>query len=114
MTKSDKKLEKALVNALTNLCELYKNKALGFSWLTHTGTIAPLSLQVTCVFTSNEQLTLAITEKSTQAFEQDIRKVLSTIFGKQANKKCTIWFDSEENCQLTNQGNWQQRLHKKH
>jgi len=52
MTKSDKKLEKLLVNSLTDVCENTMKTIHGFEWLTHHVNYNkfPESLMVLCVF----------------------------------------------------------------
>lgn len=53
MGNSEKKMERAIVQALTKVCEQAKPKVAGFSWLTHEVDYQnfPESLQVTLVFT---------------------------------------------------------------
>lgn len=52
MRKTDKKLERDIIRALTDVCEAAKTTHSGFEWLTHTVdyTKFPESLRVTLVF----------------------------------------------------------------
>lgn len=54
MKKSDKKLEKLLVNSLTDVCENTMKAINGFEWLTHHVNYNkfPESLMVLCVFSN--------------------------------------------------------------
>lgn len=61
MRKTDKKIDKAIISALTEVCEEAKFEHPGFSWLTHEVDYQrfPSSLRVTLVFdeqTNDEQL----------------------------------------------------------
>lgn len=110
MKKSDKKLENALIKKLTALCESTKSLGIGFSWLTHSGQLSPLSLRITCVFLTNEQLKRATDNGDTKVIEREIQYELNKFFGKISNRQLRINFDTEETCQLSHNGNWQQRL----
>ena len=61
MTKTDKKTDKLIRQALTQCCEQAKDEITGFSWLTHQVNYAdfPNSLVVTCMFETQEQLIAA-------------------------------------------------------
>tara|TARA_B110000483_G_scaffold230535_1_gene295844 strand:- start:502 stop:783 length:282 start_codon:yes stop_codon:yes gene_type:complete len=55
MTKSEKKLERSIIQNLTDVCEIAKSSADGFQWLTHKVNYKefPQSLKVICYFDSH-------------------------------------------------------------
>lgn len=57
-TKTEKKLENAIVTALTRVCEAAKERDIGFEWITHAVDYKdiPNSLIVTCVFADQQSL----------------------------------------------------------
>lgn len=61
MKKTDKKIEKKLVSALTVICDLALDRIEGFQWLTHTVNFNqfPHSLTVICVFDTHDNLAQA-------------------------------------------------------
>jgi hypothetical protein len=104
--------DRLLVKALTHACETAKAEIVGFSWLTHEVDYQafPASLQVIWIFDTQAQLAEALEkgqgkrmyELTAQAFaEADIN--VSVV-------SAHVRFDSEEECQRTNGGNWQSRL----
>jgi len=116
MTKTDKKLDNNLRQSLTTICEQEKDNIAGFAWLTHSANYSALanSLRITCVFTSNAELTEAKQCGQTQGLVQIISCKLQSLLQAQGIKakaldKC-IRFDSEENCEREHGGNWAKRL----
>ncbi len=105
-------IERRLVATLTEACETAKAEIVGFCWLTHTADYRafPSSLRVTWVFDTltNKQQALAS--------GQDARMVELTAMalaeaGIALDPVSThVHYDTEEQCQRTHAGNWQQRL----
>lgn len=64
MRKTDRKIENAIITALTDVCEDALEQVPGFRWLTHTVNYNnfPDSLQVTCVF--DDELSLETARQS--------------------------------------------------
>ena len=58
MKKTDKKIDNAICQTLTQLCEIQLKKIDGFQWITHAVNYKqfPNSLQVTCIFDSETSL----------------------------------------------------------
>ena len=114
MRKRDKKIENAICQALTDVCETALESYAGFSWLTHRVDYQrfPDSLLVICVFDNNAALTQFIA----QGHDRDLSALIQQHLAKQQivlkQPKRQISFDSEENCQQSHQGNWQARLAK--
>ncbi len=61
MRKMDKKRDKDIVAALTEVCEAAKLESEGFAWISHRVNFQrfPESLQVSCAYSSASQLNLA-------------------------------------------------------
>ena len=57
MKKSDKKTDKLLRQALTEICEKALDEVAGFKWLTHSVNYAdfPNSLVITCMFDTEDE-----------------------------------------------------------
>ena len=74
MTKTEKRLDKAIREALTQACEQAKEHVHEFSWLTHTADLKklPQSLKVSCYCKE-----LPITAEQTQLISSLIIKELS-------------------------------------
>ena len=111
MRKTDKKVEKQLISALTHVCEQALEQVSGFLWLTHTVNFNnfPQSLRVVCVFDTEEhrsqyvmsdnQLLTSLVVANLNILNIDIRKV-----------KQLVILDSEERCKREHDGNWARRL----
>jgi hypothetical protein len=128
MRKTDKKLEKGLITALTKVCEQALEEIKGFQWLTHQVNFNdfPRSLRVTCVFETRAQVTVLLDSplQTFQAQPQDISPPLSDstiladlIFDELSNvgiylhdRRIQIKFDSEEACLAEHEGKWNRRL----
>ena len=76
MTKTEKRLDKAIRVALTQACEQAKEQVQEFSWLTHTADLKklPQSLKVSCYCKE-----LPITAEQTHLISSLIIKELSAI-----------------------------------
>ncbi|MBU2884376.1 hypothetical protein KO507_01210 [Gilvimarinus agarilyticus] len=108
MKKSDKKKENAIIAALTQACEIAKDRGDGFEWLTHFVNYDrfPQSLLVVCVYDTNEKLARA----DQAAICALIQQHLESIDIRVASIQRQVKFDSEENCEIANNGNWDERL----
>jgi len=111
MRKTDKKLEKQLREQLTYVCEHALKQVVGFQWLTHKVNYAdfPKSLQVVCVFDSNENL-MRYTASESQLLNHEIAAVLRALNVNVKAVKDLIAFDTEERCNYEHEGNWAKRL----
>ena len=111
MNKRDKQLEKKIITALTADCENFKSSIDGFSWLTHLINFsAKENISIICVFDTNEQLQDAAKLNQTDMIIKTITATLKTmdVIIKKPYKQITM--DSEENCNLSHKGDWQQRF----
>ena len=65
MTKTEKKLEQQLIEALTEVCEIAKENLPGFQWITHEVNFKqwPKSLRVICQFENQGDLSKALHSK---------------------------------------------------
>lgn len=116
MKKSDKKIEKAIISQLTDVCEETLKTDIGFEWLTHTVNYNrfPASLKVICVFDRKHHLAKALGDGTDKILMENIKRKLASIDIKLANAKKQIFFDCEEDCQNQHQGNWEKRLISQH
>jgi hypothetical protein len=108
MKKTDKKVDNAIIDVLTEVCDIAQENYNGFKWITHFANYNdfPDSLSVVCVYDTNEQL-----EKT------DVNELRILINEKllciDVNIKdiCRqVSFDTEENCSDENNGNWNERF----
>ncbi|UZE09800.1 hypothetical protein [Pseudomonas sp. B21-053] len=105
-------IERRLVATLTEACETAKAEIIGFTWLTHEVdyTRFPSSLRVIWVFNTEAEKNQAL------ANGQGARMVELTTFALTEAEVLVspvaahVQFDSEEQCQRVNGGNWVQRL----
>lgn len=105
-------IERLLVATLTEACETAKAEIVGFDWLTHEVDYSdfPSSLRVIWVFD-----TQANKEQALVSGQGERMVELTAIALKDADVLVSpvsahVHFDSEEQCQRANGGNWQQRL----
>jgi hypothetical protein len=112
MRKTDKKIDNQLRIALTEVCEVALEDIDGFQWLTHLVqyTNFPQSLQIVCVFDTNQQFTSFNVSATKQQLSQLIQKKLLQINIKFKNIDEHIRFDTEQNCESEHQGKWAERL----
>ncbi|UTF61827.1 hypothetical protein [Gilvimarinus sp. DA14] len=108
MRKTDKKKEKAIIQALTRACEIAKDRGDGFLWLTHFVDYDrfPASLEVVCVYRTNKQLARADREAIIALVTEQLR----AIDIKLADGRRQVSFDTEENCEREHNGRWQDRF----
>lgn len=112
MRKSDKKIDNQLRTVLTEICESALEDIEGFKWLTHTVNYSnfPKSLKIICVFDTNESLDKYLLSNSNDQLQRSIEQELNKLeirFKKIVNH---VLFDTEENCDAQNNGNWALRL----
>jgi hypothetical protein len=114
MKKSDKKIDNALREALTNVCETALDSVAGFVWLTHlvNYNAFPNSLKIICVFETDESLSKAIEAKQDDYFYTLINNELNTVNIKLNQLRQQVSFDSEEACERSHAGKWNERLAK--
>lgn len=108
MRKSDKKIDNAIRNVLTDVCDIALEKYDGFVWLTHFVNYNqfPESLSVVCVYDTNERL--AKTNKN--KLRSLIKDKLALIHIKFKDIRQHVSFDTEENCDKENNGSWNERF----
>lgn len=112
MRKSDKKIDRLLCKYLTQVCEKAKDNISGFIWLTHTVNYScfPQSLYILCVFDTNSALKQYRESKHSSMLEQLIYTALNNVDVKITQNKSMVGFDTQENCDLEHDGNWNRRL----
>ncbi len=108
MRKSDKKLDKAIRNALNDACEAALERRDGFQWLTHEVNYQafPASLRIVCIYETEQQLSSA----DTAWLRGEIKSRLQAIDIKLTDAEKHISFDSEQACEREHGGNWARRL----
>ena len=118
MKKTHKKIDNALRQSLTNVCDEALEKVVGFKWLTHITDYDdfPRSLKVICIFDSNQNQTLAEAQHKHDYMCDLINRALLKDNIKLPNVKGQVSFaseqrcDREERCDSQHAGNWAQRL----
>ena len=112
MRKTDKKLEKALRETLTEACEAALEHFDGFQWLTHSADYRdfPGSLAIICVFDTRASLSAFRARRDDERFVRLIAGHLATIDIKLKDVRRHISFDTEEDCAKTHDGRWAERL----
>ncbi len=97
MTKTDKKRDKQICQALTLACEAVKQQLPEFQWLTHDVNYRqfPESLKIRCFFESKETLELALQHNKQQLIIAVIEKELAAIGIHFKKIERHIFFDSE-------------------
>jgi len=112
MKKTDKKYEKLIVEALTEVCDIALSQVPGFQWLTHLINYSrfPDSLKVVCVFATKDDLNRVLLAKQDDFLRSLIREKLSAVAISMKDTVRQVNFDSEEACELEDGGKWQYRL----
>jgi len=112
MRKTDKKLDNTLRVSLTRVCETALEEVAGFKWLTHLVNFSDFSesLRVVCVFESDTELNNAKSNNQDKHLRDLIKQELETAGIKLKNISKQISFDTEEQCELQNNGRWSNRL----
>ena len=108
MKKTDKKIDNALRATLTEACDMALEKHAGFMWLTHFANYQdfPESLSIVCIFDTNEQLSKANLNELRATIKAKLTSL--DIIVKNINQR--VVFDTEENCEKENNGNWKERF----
>lgn len=114
MKKTDKKIEKALRDALTRVCDTALGSVSGFVWLTHLVNFNafPNSLKIVCVFESDAGLSKAREVKQDEYLCHLIVDELNDVHIPIKNLRQHILFDTEEACERSHNGNWNERLNR--
>ena len=108
-------IERRLVASLTEACETAKAEIVGFSWLTHEMDYGafPSSLMVVWIFDTQANKDQALAsgqgERMIELTAVALREADVLVIPVSAH----VHFDTEEQCQRANAGNWQQRLARK-
>lgn len=105
-------IERRLVATLTDACETAKAEIVGFCWLTHEVdySVFPSSLRVIWVFDTEAQKDLALASRQGERMVALTATALDEAQVLVSPVAAHVQFDSEEQCQRVNGGNWQQRL----
>lgn len=106
------RIERSLVNTLTNACETAKAEIPGFEWLTHTVDYAafPASLRVTWVFDTQANKDAALANGHDARMRELTAAALHDAEVAPAQPHRSVYFDSEEQCRLRHGGDWRLRL----
>ena len=109
------RIERRLIATLTEACETAKAEIPGFTWLTHEldYDLFPSSLRVVWVFETE-----ALQDRALAAGQGARMVELTAMALREADVLVSpvaahVQFDSEEQCQRSHAGNWQQRLARK-
>lgn len=106
------RIERRLVSTLTEACETAKAEIIGFAWLTHEVDYAdfPASLRVVWIFDTQIHKDQAVASGQRDRMIELTAQALDAADVVVGNVSARVQFDSEEQCQRANGGNWQQRL----
>jgi hypothetical protein len=112
MRKTDKKIDNQLRLVLTDVCEIALKDINGFQWLTHVVDYSnfPKSLKVVCVFDTNKNLSVFMTQKSNSELTTLIQAKLNEACVKVKDVTDHIFYDTEQNCEKEHHGQWAARL----
>ncbi|MBM6551892.1 Fis family transcriptional regulator [Marinomonas ostreistagni] len=112
MRKSDKKLEKQLIEHLTQVCDELLALDIGFKWLTHLIDFDRVaqSLKVICVFDTDANLQAFHNSTHEKALKLTLQKHLKVLNIQLAKPAQQILYDTEEACLRTHSGKWAERL----
>lgn len=113
MSKRDQAhIERRLIAALTKACETAKAEIVGFSWLTHDVVYArfPSSLMVVWVFDTDANRDQVFANGQDKRMLELTTQALSEADVHASQVLANLHFDSEEQCQRSNAGDWQQLL----
>ncbi|UZJ57799.1 hypothetical protein OKW98_14300 [Pseudomonas sp. KU26590] len=105
------RIERRLIATLTEACETAKGEINGFTWLTHMADLDALSetLKVIWVFETLSDKQLAQVEAKARIFELTATALKEACMDLKLSDR-NVRFDSEEECQRAQGGNWQKRL----
>ena len=105
-------IERRLVATLTEACETAKAEIVGFCWLTHEidSDLCPSSLRRCWVFDTQATKDQGLATGQGYPTVELTAVALSEADVRVSPVAAHVQFDSEEQCQRANAGNWQQRL----
>jgi hypothetical protein len=108
-------IERRLVATLTEACETAKVEIVGFSWLTHEldYRVFPSSLMVVWIFDTQANKDQALASGQGERMVELTAVALREADVLVSPVSAHVHFDTEEQCQRANAGNWQQRLARK-
>ena len=108
-------IERRLVKALTEACEIAKHQIDGFVWLTHAvdHEAFATSLKVVWVFDTQNNKDFALADGEAGYMVELTEKAFDKANVNVRNVASHVYFDSEEECQRTDAGQWPQRLARK-
>ena len=106
------RIERTLAATLTDACEAAKAEIVGFQWLTHDVDYQrfPASLRVIWIFDSQANRERALTNGQGERMAELTAEAFSQAGISVGSVSAHLSFDSEEQCQCVDAGNWQQRL----
>ncbi|MGX9419045.1 Fis family transcriptional regulator [Vibrio sp. WJH972] len=112
MRKTDKKIENQLRESLTDICDAATRDLNGFQWITHNVNYSnfPQSLKVICVFDTNDNLDDYLQSDQSSTLASLVQAEFNNLSIKVKNINNHISYDTEENCDNQNNGNWANRL----
>jgi hypothetical protein len=107
--------ERQLVVSLTQACETGKSELVGFCWLTHRVDYQqfPSSLMVVWIFDTQANRDKALENGQGERMLELTAEAFSQADICVSPVSAYLDFDSEEQCQRADAGNWQQRLARK-
>lgn len=107
------RLERRLIATLTDACETAKSEITGFTWLTHTADLNALAdtLKVIWVFETLAEKERAQIEAKARIFELTAIALEAASIDLNLNDR-NVRFDSEQECQNAQGGDWHRRLAK--
>ncbi|NWC96304.1 MULTISPECIES: hypothetical protein [unclassified Pseudomonas] len=113
-TRDSARIERRLVAALTEACEIAKAEITGFDWLTHEVDYAAFakSLQVVWVFDTRANRELAVSQDNGARMRELTASALEEAGVERPASERYVCFDSEEECHLQHGGDWRLRLAK--
>ncbi|MGL6244469.1 hypothetical protein [Pseudomonas sp.] len=108
-------IERRLIATLTDACETAKAQIVGFEWLTHEVDYDqfPSSLRIVWVFDTRANKDQALASGQGERMVELTAIALSEADVPLSPVSAHVLFDSEEQCQRANGGNWQKRLARK-
>ena len=106
--KTDKKIDNNIRYILTEFCESEKDKHEGFEWITHFSNYSnfPGSLSIVCVYRFNCDLAKVDRIRVLES----LKLKLNSIDVKVKDIEKHVSFDTQENCNNENGGNWNERF----
>ena len=111
MKKTDKKRDNQIRDILTDICEEALDLYPGFEWLTHRVNFSafPKSLKVICVFDTNANLKAFMQSHQAQ-LNKNIKNAFAKVDINLQDMGRHVKYDTEEQCEQDNTGDWGERL----